>query len=145
MTLSIHRKKTRQISVGNVKVGGTSPISVQSMTNTVTRDVESTIAQIRRLEEAGCEMIRVAVPDEESSTALTHIKRHISIPLIADIHFDYLLAVTSMIAGADGIRINPGNIGSREKCAVTARYAPIGASDKPIPSIRWQNGVKRFV
>ncbi len=115
MPFSIQRKKTRQISVGEVKVGGMAPITVQSMTNTFTCDIEATVAQIRRLEEAGCEIVRVAVPDMESARAISSIKKQISIPLIADIHFDYRLAVASAEAGADGLRINPGNIGSAAK------------------------------
>lgn len=115
MPFSIKRIKTRQIFVGNVKVGGMAPIAVQSMTNTFTSDIKATIAQIRRLEEAGCEIVRVAVPDMESVRAISSIKKRISIPLIADIHFDYRLAVASAQAGADGLRINPGNIGSAVK------------------------------
>ena len=115
MTLSIDRKKTRQIEVGNVKVGGGAPISVQSMTNTNTCDIQATVDQIRRLENAGCEIIRVAVPDLEAVEALSRIKERIRIPLIADIHFDYRLAMAAIKAGANGIRINPGNIGDREK------------------------------
>ena len=115
MPFSIQRKKTRQISVGEVKVGGMAPIAVQSMTNTFTCDIEATIAQIRRLEEAGCEIVRVAVPDMESARAISSIKKQISIPLIADIHFDYRLAVASAKAGADGLRLNPGNIGGKAK------------------------------
>ena len=115
MPFSIKRKKTRQISVGGVKVGGMAPIAVQSMTNTFTCDIEATVAQIRRLEEAGCEIVRVAVPDMESARAISSIKKQISIPLIADIHFDYRLAVASAKAGADGLRLNPGNIGGKVK------------------------------
>ncbi|MDP2862388.1 MAG: flavodoxin-dependent (E)-4-hydroxy-3-methylbut-2-enyl-diphosphate synthase [Desulfobacterales bacterium] len=115
MPFSIQRKKTRQISVGKVKVGGMAPIAVQSMTNTFTCDIEATAAQIRRLEEAGCEIVRVAVPDMESARAISSIKKQISIPLIADIHFDYRLAVASAKAGADGLRLNPGNIGGKVK------------------------------
>ncbi len=109
------RKKTRQIAVGNVKIGGGAPIAVQSMANTFTQDIPATIAQIRGLEKAGCEIIRVAVPDEEAATAIAAIKKEISIPLIADIHFDYRLAIAAAKAGADGLRFNPGNIGSEKK------------------------------
>ncbi len=115
MPFSRNRKKTRRILVGGVPVGGMTPIAVQSMTNTKTQDVAATVAQIRRLEEAGCEIIRVAVPDEEAAAAVSDIKKQITIPLIADIHFDYRLAIASAKAGADGLRINPGNIGGREK------------------------------
>jgi (E)-4-hydroxy-3-methylbut-2-enyl-diphosphate synthase len=117
MTL-LKRKKTRQITVGNVEVGGTAPIAVQSMTNTFTQDASATAAQINRLEEAGCEIIRVAVPDEEAAAAISSIKKNISIPLIADIHFDYRLAIASAKAGADGLRFNPGNIGDEKKVRV---------------------------
>ncbi len=113
----IERKMTRQIHVGGVAIGGGAPIAVQSMTNTDTRDVEATVSQVRRLEEAGCEIIRVAVPDLESAHAIRAIRDQITIPLIADIHFDYRLAIASMENGAQGIRINPGNIGGAEKLA----------------------------
>jgi len=115
MSFIANRKKTHQIMVGNVKVGGRAPVVVQSMTNTFTQDVPATVSQIKRLEEAGCEIVRVAVPDEEAAGAITAIKEKISIPLIADIHFDYRLAIASARAGADGLRLNPGNIGSRKK------------------------------
>ncbi|RPJ13550.1 MAG: flavodoxin-dependent (E)-4-hydroxy-3-methylbut-2-enyl-diphosphate synthase [Desulfobacteraceae bacterium] len=115
MPFSIKRKKTRQISVGGVKVGGTAPIAVQSMTNTFTCDIEATVVQIGQLEDAGCEIVRVAVPDMDSARAISTIKKQISIPLIADIHFDYHLAIASAKAGADGLRINPGNIGAAAK------------------------------
>jgi len=109
------RRKTRQISIGPVKVGGDAPISVQSMTKTDTRDIRKTVHQIRRLEEAGCEIIRVAVVDEEAARAITEIKKKIKIPLIADIHFHPRLALMAMAVGADGLRINPGNIGGRDR------------------------------
>jgi (E)-4-hydroxy-3-methylbut-2-enyl-diphosphate synthase len=109
------RRKTRQISVGSVKVGGDAPISVQSMTKTDTRDVRKTVNQIRRLEAAGCEIVRVAVVDEEAAHAIAEIKKRIHIPLIADIHFHYKLALKAMESGADGLRINPGNIGGRDR------------------------------
>ena len=113
----IIRKKTRQIKIGNVFIGGDAPISVQSMTNTDTRNTVATISQIKGLEKAGCELIRVAVPDLESAEAIRVIRDGISIPLIADIHFDWRLAVASMENGAQGIRINPGNLGGAEKLA----------------------------
>jgi len=109
----IRRKKTKAIHVGPVRVGGDAPVVVQSMTNTDTRDVPATVAQIRRLEEAGCEIIRVAVPDEAAADALPSIRKGIGIPLIADIHFHEALAVKSLEAGVDGIRINPGNLGKK--------------------------------
>jgi (E)-4-hydroxy-3-methylbut-2-enyl-diphosphate synthase len=111
----IERRKTRQISVGSVKIGGDAPISVQSMTKTDTRDIRKTVHEIRHLEEAGCEIIRVAVVDEEAAQAIGEIKRRISTPLIADIHFHHRLALGAMKAGADGLRINPGNIGGRDR------------------------------
>ena len=108
--IPIPRRKTRTIFVGPVPIGGDHPVVVQSMTNTDTRNVEATVAQIKRLEEVGCEVIRVAVPDEAAAQAITAIKRQIKIPLIADIHFDWRLALSALEAGADGLRINPGNI-----------------------------------
>ena len=115
MSLIIKRKKTRQIRVGDIHVGGLAPISVQSMTNTHTDDVAATVSQIERLQKAGCEIVRVAVPNTEAAEAISAIKQQISIPLIADIHFDYRLAIASARAGADGLRINPGNIGGEKK------------------------------
>ena len=112
---NIKRKKTRQITVGNVKIGGSAPIAVQSMTNTQTQDVAATVSQIVRLQEAGCEIVRVAVPDEEAAAAVKLIKKQIDIPLIADIHFNYRLAIAAARAGADGLRLNPGNIGGLKK------------------------------
>jgi (E)-4-hydroxy-3-methylbut-2-enyl-diphosphate synthase len=115
MSFSIKRKNTRQINVGNVKIGDGAPIAIQSMTNTPTQDVAATISQIQRLERAGCEIVRVAVPDKEAAKAITSIKKKTSIPIIADIHFDHRLALAAGKAGADGLRINPGNIGGAEK------------------------------
>lgn len=117
------RKQTRQVMIGNVPVGGGATISVQSMTNTPTQDVAATISQIQRLTAAGCEIIRVAVPDAEAAKAVGEIKKAIDIPLIADIHFDYRLAIASAEAGADGLRINPGNIGSDRKVKAVAEVA----------------------
>lgn len=121
----ISRRKTRQITVGSVKIGGGAPISIQSMTKTDTRDIQKTVAQIRRLEAAGCEIVRVAVPDEEAARAITQIKKRINIPLIADIHFNYRLALMSLEHGADGLRINPGNIGGRERLKPIVQEAKI--------------------
>ncbi len=104
------RRPTRKVYVGNVAVGGDAPIRVQSMCDTDTRDVDATVAQIHRLEEAGCEIIRVAVPDKKAAAVLHRIKSRIGIPLIADIHFDYELALASIEQGVDKVRINPGNI-----------------------------------
>jgi len=106
----IRRRKTKKINIGTVSVGGDAPIVVQSMTNTDTRNVKATIAQISRLEKAGCEIIRVALPDKEAAEAIQAIKKKIHLPLIADIHFNYRLAIDAMRKGVDGIRINPGNI-----------------------------------
>jgi (E)-4-hydroxy-3-methylbut-2-enyl-diphosphate synthase len=111
----ILRKLTRQIAVGSVAVGGANPVSVQSMTKTDTRDVAATVSQIRSLASVGCEIIRCAVPDEEAAKALGLIRRQIAIPLIADIHFDYRLALEAISQGVDGLRLNPGNIGAEWK------------------------------
>ena len=106
---------TRKIRIGNKYIGGGEPILIQSMTNTKTKDVLGTIEQIKRLQEAGCDIVRVSVPDMESAKALKQIKSEISIPLAADIHFDYRLAIESIVNGADKIRINPGNIGDMDR------------------------------
>ena len=106
-------RQSRQISIGNVKIGGGAPVSVQSMTITDTRDVASTVSQIKRLEEAGCDIVRVAVPDMDAARALGAIREEIRIPLVSDIHFDYKLALESIKQGVDGMRINPGNIGAK--------------------------------
>jgi len=117
------RKKTHQISVGPVKIGGSAPVSVQSMTKTDTRDARATVAQIRRLEKAGCEIIRVAVPDEAAAASLPAIVRQVRIPVIADIHFHHRLALAAIEAGVAGLRLNPGNIGSRQKIAAVLERA----------------------
>lgn len=109
------RMLTKEVSIGNVKIGGKNPIAIQSMTNTKTEDVTATVAQILELEKAGCDIIRCAVPTMEAAKALKDIKEEIHIPLVADIHFDYRLAIASVENGADKIRINPGNIGSSER------------------------------
>lgn len=109
------RRKTRKIRVGSVFIGGDAPISIQSMTNTITNDIESTVSQIQALTNVGCDIVRVAVPDIEAAEAISKIKEKITIPLVADIHFDYRLALKAMENGADKIRINPGNIGSFER------------------------------
>ena len=111
----IKRKKTRKIKVGNVYIGGDSIISVQSMTNTLTTDYKSTIKQINQLEEAGADIVRVSCPDEESTKALKVITKETKVPIVADIHFHYKRAIESAISGAKCLRINPGNIGSKER------------------------------
>lgn len=111
----MHRDRTREIRIGDCVIGGGNPVLIQSMTNTRTEDVQATAAQIRELEAAGCDIIRCAVPTMEAAAALKEIKKQISIPLVADIHFDYKLAIAAIENGADKIRINPGNIGSRER------------------------------
>ena len=111
----MYRENTKEIAIGNVKIGGTHPVTIQSMTNTKTENVKETVDQILRLEAAGCEIIRCAVPTMEAAEALKEIKKQIHIPLVADIHFDYRLAIAAIENGADKIRINPGNIGSEEK------------------------------
>lgn len=109
------RMKTKEVRIGNRVIGGDNPILIQSMCNTKTEDVAATVSQILKLEQAGCDIIRVAVPTMEAAAALKEIKHQIHIPLVADIHFDYRLAIASMECGADKIRINPGNIGSSER------------------------------
>ncbi len=111
------RENTRQIKVGNLTMGGENKVLIQSMTNTKTRNVEATVAQIRQLEDVGCQIIRVAVFNEEDALAVREIKKQINIPLVCDIHFDYKLAITCIEMGADKIRLNPGNIGSEENVA----------------------------
>lgn len=113
----------REVNIGGVKIGGNNRVAVQSMCNTDTRDVKATVEQIKKLENAGCEIIRVAVPDMAAAKATAEIKKNISIPLVADIHFDYRLALECMKNGVDKIRINPGNIGSREKVRAVVNMA----------------------
>ena len=117
------RDETKVIQIGNVKIGGGSPVAIQSMTNTKTEDVEATVAQILALEKAGCEIIRCAVPTMEAAQALREIKKQIHIPLVADIHFDYRLALAAIENGADKIRINPGNIGSEDRVRAVVEKA----------------------
>ncbi len=117
------REHTKVIQIGNKVIGGGNPVLIQSMTNTKTEDVEATVAQIERLTNAGCDIIRCAVPNMEAAAALEEIKKRIQIPLVADIHFDYRLAIAAMEHGADKIRINPGNIGDEEKVKAVVRKA----------------------
>lgn len=139
----MYRDNTRVVRIGDRKIGGGNPILIQSMTNTKTEDVEATVAQILALEKAGCEIIRCTVPTEEAAEALSEIKKQIHIPLVADIHFDYRMAIAAIENGADKIRINPGNIGSAEKVkavvdAAREREIPIrvgvnsGSLEKPL-------------
>ena len=121
--MTVLRESTREIRIGNVFIGGKHPITIQSMTNTKTEDVESTVAQILKLEAAGCEIIRCAVPTMEAAKALGKIKERIHIPLVADIHFDYRLAIAAIENGADKIRINPGNIGGEDRLRAVVEKA----------------------
>lgn len=116
-------RKTREIKIGNLYIGGENPIIIQSMTNTPTEDVEKTVAQIKELEKAGCELVRVTVNTEKAAEAIKEIKKQISIPLVADIHFDYKLALKAMENGIDKLRINPGNIGDDEKVRLVVEKA----------------------
>lgn len=121
--MSILREKTKEIKIGDVVIGGAHPVVIQSMTNTKTEDAEATVAQIQKLEAAGCEIIRCAVPTMEAALALKEIRRQIHIPLVADIHFDYRLAIAAIENGADKIRINPGNIGNEERLRAVVEKA----------------------
>ncbi|ENH97486.1 4-hydroxy-3-methylbut-2-en-1-yl diphosphate synthase [Gracilibacillus halophilus YIM-C55.5] len=124
-----HRKDTRQVRIGNVVVGGRDEVVIQSMTTTKTHDVEATVNEINRLEEAGCQIVRVACPDERAANAIPEIKKQINIPLVVDIHFNYKLALMAIEGGADKIRINPGNIGKRERVEEVVN----AAKEKGIP------------
>ncbi len=126
----ISRRNSKPVHIGGVTVGGDAPIVVQSMTKTDTRDVRATVRQIKELEECGCELVRLAVPDDEAAQALARIKQGVSLPIIADIHFDHRLALQSLEAGVDGLRLNPGNIADPEKIkqvamAAKERHVPI--------------------
>jgi (E)-4-hydroxy-3-methylbut-2-enyl-diphosphate synthase len=120
---AVHRQRTRAVRVGTVVVGGGAPVSVQSMTITDTRDIEGTLVQIYQLAAEGCEIVRLAVPDRAAAEALTGIKPRSPLPIVADIHFDHRLALLALEAGVDKLRINPGNIGSRERTRVVAKAA----------------------
>ena len=158
----MQRRVTKPVWVGDVKVGGDAPVSVQSMTKTDTRDVEATVRQIHELEEAGCEIIRCAVPDMEAAQALGPIKRQVSIPVVADIHFHYQLALEALNQGVDCLRLNPGNIRDPEKVRVVVREAkarqvpirigvnfgslpPVGAIGVTRGQHRHADGVNRLV
>ena len=137
------RRPTRALRVGSVNVGGGAPVSVQTMTKTDTRDVAATVAQIREVAAAGCDIVRLAVPDESAARALDAIRRESSLPLIADIHFDHRLALIALESGVDGLRLNPGNIGGAGRVrevvrAAAGRHVPIrigvnaGSLEKPL-------------
>jgi (E)-4-hydroxy-3-methylbut-2-enyl-diphosphate synthase len=123
------RRKTRQIMIGGVAIGGGAPIVVQSMTKTDTRDSRATIAEIKRLDKSGCEVVRVAVPDRQAAEALGEIRKKVRVPLIADVHFDHRLALIAVAQGVDGLRLNPGTIGSREK----VKDIVLAAKDRRLP------------
>ncbi|AGB19023.1 flavodoxin-dependent (E)-4-hydroxy-3-methylbut-2-enyl-diphosphate synthase [Thermoanaerobacterium thermosaccharolyticum] len=123
------RKKTKEVRIGNIYIGGNNPIAVQSMTNTDTKDIKKTVNQIRDLQNAGCDIVRVAVLDFEAANAIKEIKKEINIPIVADIHFNYRLAIEAIKNGADKIRINPGNIGGEDKLKLVAD----AAEDSGIP------------
>ncbi|MEB1807613.1 MAG: flavodoxin-dependent (E)-4-hydroxy-3-methylbut-2-enyl-diphosphate synthase [Bacillaceae bacterium] len=123
MTQITHRTQTRPVTVGGITIGGNNEVVIQSMTTTKTHDVEATVAEIHRLEEAGCQVVRVACPDMRAAEAISAIKARINIPLVVDIHFDYKLALKAIEGGADKIRINPGNIGKREKVEAVVKAA----------------------
>ena len=125
----IKRRVSKKINIGNVTVGGGAPVVVQSMTKTDTHDVKSTVRQIKELREVGCEIIRVAVPDAEAARALVDIKKKAGIPVVADIHYDYRLALTALEAGVDGLRLNPGNIGEPDKVKKVA----LAARERGVP------------
>ncbi len=129
MSTIIHRKDTRPVKVGNLVIGGKNEVIIQSMTTTKTHDVEATVNEINRLEEAGCQIVRVACPDDRAADAIPEIKKRINIPLVVDIHFNYKLALKAIEGGADKIRINPGNIGKRDKVEAVVN----AAKEKGIP------------
>lgn len=129
MTQITHRTQTRPVKVGGITIGGNNEVVIQSMTTTKTHDVEATVAEIHRLEESGCQVVRVACPDMRAAEAISAIKARINIPLVVDIHFDYKLALKAIEGGADKIRINPGNIGRREKVEAVVK----AAKEKGIP------------
>ncbi len=127
--MPVKRKITRSVEIGNIKVGGGAPVSVQSMTATKTDDIDVTVKEIKRLEEAGCDIVRLGIPDESSARAIGDIKKEVKAPLVADIHFDYRLALISAGAGADALRINPGNLRNSDEVKAVAR----ACLDKNIP------------
>ena len=135
------REHTKTVTIGNKKIGGGNPILIQSMTNTHTEDVEATVRQILELEAAGCEIIRCTVPTIEAAKAVSEIKKYIHIPLVADIHFDYRMAIAAMENGADKIRINPGNIGGADKIKAVVTWQRTQYSN-PCRCQQWFAGKK---
>ena len=121
----MNRKETRKVMVGNVQIGGQNKVVIQSMCNTKTKNVKNTVEQILKLEKAGCEIIRVACLDIEDAKAIKEIKKQIHIPIVADIHFDYRIALEAIKAGVDKVRINPGNIGSEERVKMVVDEADV--------------------
>ena len=119
----VHRTETRPVKVGNIQIGGNDQVVIQSMTTTKTHDVKATVEQIQKLEEAGCQIVRVACPDQRAAEAIPLIKKEVNVPLVADIHFDYKLALKAIEGGIDKIRINPGNISRREKVEAVVKAA----------------------
>jgi len=117
------RRKTRQLRVGHVLIGGGAPIAVQSMTNTPTTDIDATVAQTQRLSEAGADIVRISVPDPESAAAMPEILRQTDVPIIADIHFSHKMALAAIEAGVHGLRLNPGNIGTRDRVEAVVKAA----------------------
>ena len=148
--MEIKRRRTRQVEVGDVKIGGNAPVSIQSMAKTDTEDIRATIRQIKELERVGCEIVRVAVPTIEAARAIKEIKRKMKIPLVADVHFNYKFALEAIKSGADKIRLNPGNINKKEEITEIARLAKkqkipirIGANSGSIESVRSIISAKR--
>jgi (E)-4-hydroxy-3-methylbut-2-enyl-diphosphate synthase len=128
-SIQLNRRVSKQLNIGGVKVGGNAPIVVQSMTNTFTQDVPATVKQIKQLQEVDCEIVRVAVPDMDAARAIKDIKKKIRIPVIADIHFDYRLALAALESGIDGLRLNPGNIGEPDR----VKKVVIAAKERGVP------------
>ena len=136
----LYRNQTKEIRIGDVVIGGDHPVAIQSMTNTKTENVEATAAQINQLTAAGCDIIRCAVPTMDAAKALKEIKKQVQIPVVADIHFDYRLAIAAMENGADKIRINPGNIGSTERVRAVVDAAKRARYSDPCRRQQWISG-----
>ncbi len=127
--MSITRRISRQIRIGNVRIGGDAPVPIQSMTSTQTSNIKATVKEIKRLENAGCDIVRLGIPDEKSANAIKEIKKEVKMPLVADIHFDYRLAIASINSGVDALRINPGNLRNKEEIKIVAH----ACKEKNIP------------